>query len=186
MKRPGFIHGVVAAAVLGFGASASIAVFAPFLGTGLVSRLVIPGLALAYLLYLFSRNSERTGRVTTLVLWSAMTLASWWLAPPLPIYLLMHAGAVWLVRSLYFYSGILPSLLDMGLTGLSVVTSIWALSRTGSVFMGTWCFFLVQALFTAIPQSMRNRPGPVSPATSNEFERARRQADAALKQLITQ
>ncbi len=187
MKRPGFFHGVAAAAVLGFLASAFVAVFIPFIGVGAVSRLVIPGLALAYILYLFSRNDERTGRATTVVLWSAMTLATWWLAPPLPFYLLIHAGAVWLVRSLYFYSGVIPALMDMALSGLSIVTSVWALSRTGSVFLGTWCFFLVQALFAAIPSSIaaKSRAGAI-PQTGNEFERARQQADAALKQLITQ
>jgi hypothetical protein len=187
MNRPGFFHGVAAAAVLGFLASAVIAVLTPFIGIGAVTRLVIPGLAFVYILYLFSRNDERTGRVTTIVLWSGMTLATWWLAPPLPFYVLIHAGAIWLMRSLYFYSGVIPSLMDMALTGLSIVTSIWALSRTGSVFLGTWCFFLVQALFIAIPNSIGKKTGPAAPPlANNEFERARRQADAALKQLITQ
>ena len=184
MKRPGFLHGVMAAAVLGFTASAIIAVFTPFVGVGLVTRLVVPALALGYLLYLFTRNDETTGRVTTLVLWSAMTVATWWIAPPLPFYLLIHVGAIWLVRSLYFYSGVLPSLMDMALTGFGLVASVWALSRTGSVFLGTWCFFLVQALFTAIPRSIGSKPAPAELAVTSEFERARRQADAALRQLI--
>lgn len=184
MKHPGFFHGVMAAAVLGFIASAFIVVLTPFLGIGMVTRLVVPLLALAYLLYLFTRNSEKTGRVTTLVLWSVMTVAAWWLAPPLPFYLLVHVGAIWLVRSLYFYSGILPSLIDMALTGMSLVASVWALSRTGSVFLGTWCFFLVQALFTAIPRSMGDTREPEKLVVENEFECARRQADAALRQLI--
>jgi hypothetical protein len=184
MTRPGFLQGVMAAAVLGFIASAFIVVFTPFIGIGLVTRLVVPMLALAYLLYLFTRNDEKTGRVTTLVLWSAMTVATWWLALPLPLYLLIHAGAIWLVRSLYFYTGVLPSLMDMALTGLSLVASVWALSRTGSVFLGTWCFFLVQALFTAIPRSIGNKPVPEELAATSDFERARRQADAALRQLI--
>jgi hypothetical protein len=187
MNRPGFFQGVVVAAVLAFFASAFIAVFSPFVGIAAVTRLVIPGLALAYILYLFSRNDERTGRATTIVLWSAMTLSMWWLAPPLPFYLLIHAGAVWLVRSLYFYTGVIPSLMDMALSGLSIVTAIWALSRTGSVFLGTWCYFLVQALFSAIPQTIGTKAGPATPPmTNDEFERARRQADGALKQLITQ
>ncbi|MDH4048712.1 MAG: hypothetical protein OEW68_00540 [Gammaproteobacteria bacterium] len=186
MKRPGFFHGVAAAAVLGFAASAVIAVLTPLLGLGTVIRLLIPGLALAYILYLFSRNEEKTGRATTLALWAAMSLVAWWFAVPLPFYLLMHAAAIWLVRSLYFYSGVVPSLLDMGLTGVSIVTSIWALSRTGSVFLGTWCFFLVQALFAAIPQSLTKRPRIPQPASDDGFDRARRQADTALKQLISQ
>lgn len=188
MKRPTFFQGVVVAAVLGFFASAIVAVFVPFAGVGAVTRLVIPALALTYLLYLFSRNSERTGRVTTLVLWTAMTLVMWWFAPALPWYLLVHIAAIWLVRSLYFYSGVFPALIDMGLSALSTIASIWAISRTGSVFLATWCFFLVTALFVAIPQTMQGRRTSQQDlrADNENFERARRQADQALRQLFTQ
>ncbi len=187
MNRPSFFQGVVVAAVLGFLASAFVAAFIPFVGAGAVTRLVIPGLALAYLLYLFSRSSERTGRVTTLVLWGAMTVTSWWFAPSLPLYLLLHIAAIWLVRSLYFYSGVFPALIDMSLSTLSMIVSVWAISRTGSVFLATWCFFLVSALFVAIPQSMqkRNQPQRDMPVDNDNFERARRQADQALRQLFT-
>ncbi|MCI0517844.1 MAG: hypothetical protein L0Y45_08430 [Woeseiaceae bacterium] len=186
MSRPGFFHDVAIAAILGFLASAFIAVLTPFVGVAAVTRLVIPGLALLYIHYLFSRNEEKTGRVTSIALWSAMTVIAWWLEPPLPFYLLIHVGAIWLLRSLYFYSGIVPSLMDMALSGLSIVAAIWALSRTGSVFLATWCFFLVQALFVAIPTSLAARPATTPVAPNDEFERARRQADAALKQLISQ
>ena len=188
MKGPTFFQGVIVAAVLGFFASAIVAVFVPFVGVGAVTRLVIPALALTYLLYLFSRNSERTGRVTTLVLWSVMTIAMWWFAPSLPLYLLVHIGAIWLVRSLYFYAGVFPALIDMGLSALSMMASIWAISRTGSVFLATWCFFLVTALFVAIPQTMQGsrKPQQGQRADNENFERARRQADQALRQLFTQ
>ena len=187
MRRPTFFQGALVAAVLGFFASAFVAVLLPFVGIGAVTRLMIPGLALAYLLYLFSRNRERTGRVTTLVLWVAMTLATWWFAPTLPLYLLIHIAAIWLVRSLYFYSGIFPALMDLGLNALSAVAAIWAISRTGSVFLATWCFFLVSALFVAIPKTVQAKPKPQQnvPADNEKFDRARRQADQALRQLFT-
>ena len=188
MRRPTFFQGVLVAAVLGFFASAFVAVLVPFVGVGAVTRLVIPVLALAYLLYLFSRNDERTGRVTTLVLWVAMTLTTWWFAPALPFYLLIHISAIWLVRSLYFYSGVFPALMDLGLNGLGVVAAIWAISRTGSVFMATWCFFLVSSLFVAIPTTMNSKRSQCQdvPAENEKFDRARRQADQALQQLFTQ
>lgn len=186
MKRPGFFHGVILAAVLGFFASAIVATLTPFVGLGAVVRLVIPMLGLAYLLYLLNRSAERLGRVTTLSLWTAMAAVTWWVAPPLPLYLLIHVGAVWLVRSLYFYSGVMPALMDLGLNGLSVSAAVWAITRSGSVFLATWCFFLVQALFVAIPPAVKRKEKP-STATDNEgFERSRRQADAALRQLFTQ
>ncbi len=187
MKRPSFIHGVIVAAVFAFFASAVIATLTPFVGFISVIRFVIPALGLAYLLYLFSRSTERVGRVTTLSLWSALAAVTWWLAPPLPLYLLIHVGAVWLVRSLYFYSGVLPALMDLGLSALSITAAVWAITQSGSVFLATWCFFLVQALFVAIPPAVaRNTTPERNTAVENEpFERARRQADRALTQLFS-
>lgn len=187
MKRPSFIRGVVVAAILAFFASAVVATLTPFIGLGAVIRIVIPALSLAYLLYLLSSNNERTGRVTTLSVWMVMAVVTWWIAPPLPLYMLIHVGAIWLVRSLYFYSGVLPALMDMGVSTLSISASVWAITRSGSVFLATWCFFLVQALFIAIPPAMqRPRNTRQDTAFENEtFEQARRQADQALRQLFT-
>ena len=188
MKRPSFLHGVIVAAVFGFFASAVVATLTPFIGFGSVIRLVVPALGLAYLLYLMSRSKERLGRVTTLTLWSTLAVVAWWLAPPLPLYLLIHIAAVWLVRSLYFYSGVIPALMDLGLNALSISAAVWAITRSGSVFLATWCFFLVQALFVVIPPTIKGKTMPERSTAldSENFERARRQADAALRQLFTQ
>ncbi|MGI9237418.1 MAG: hypothetical protein ACR2QZ_08470 [Woeseiaceae bacterium] len=188
MKRPSFFHGVLVAAVLGFFASAIVATLTPFVGFSAVVRLVIPALALTYLLYLISRSQERVGRVTTLCLWGALAAITWWIAPPLPLYLLIHVAAIWLVRSLYFYSGVMPALLDLGLSSLSITASVWAIIQSGSVFLATWCFFLVQALFVVIPPAVRRNRNATrnAAAASNKFEHAKRNADQALRQLFTQ
>jgi hypothetical protein len=188
MKRPTFFHGVIVAAVLGFFASAIVATLTPFVGLGAVVRLVIPALALAYLLYLFSRSTERLGRVTALSAWTVLAVLTWWVAPPLPLYLLTHVAAIWLLRSLYFYSGLVPALMDLGISTLSVSATVWAITRSGSVFLATWCFFLVQALFVAIPPALAKKRTQQrsTPAESEQFETARRQADQALRQLFTQ
>jgi hypothetical protein len=187
MKRPSFIHGVIVAAILGFFASAIVATLTPFVGLSAVLRLVIPGLGLAYLLYLFSRSPERVGRVTTLSLWSALAAVTWWIAPPLPFYLLIHVAAVWLVRSLYFYAGVMPALMDLGLSALSISATVWAITRSGSIFLATWCFFLVQALFVTIPPALKGKQKTLrnTPVDNENFERAKRQADQALRQLFT-
>lgn len=184
MKRPNFFHGVLVAATLAFVASAVIAALTPFVGIGSVIRLSIPLISFAYILYLLRSSGERTGAIMTLSLWSALAVATWWISPPLPFYLLIHAGAIWLVRSLYFYSGIFPALLDLGLTALSVAGFTWAASRTGSVFIATWCLFLIQAMFVAIPQSIRKSGVPIEPTANESFERAKRQADEALRLLV--
>jgi hypothetical protein len=188
MRKPTFFHGVIVAAVLAFAISVVIGALTPFVGVGSVTRFVIPLSALAYLLYLLRSSSERVGRITILSIWSALAITTWWVGPPLPFYVLVHVGAVWLVRSLYFYSGVFPALMDLGLSTMSVSAFIWAISRTGSVFLATWSFFLVQALFVAIPASISRKKSDQGPCvTSNEtFDCARRQADKALQQLFTQ
>lgn len=187
-KHPGFIQGIIIAAFFGFFASAMVVTLTPFFGIGSVIRLLIPALALAYLLYLMRCSRKRPGRVTTFLLWSAMAVVSWWLAPPFPLYLLIHVAAVWLVRSLYFYTGLIPALMDLGLNALSISAAVLAMTRSGSIFLATWCFFLLQALFVAIPTTLQGtkKPAHELAADHENFERARRQADAALRQLFTQ
>ena len=188
MKRPTFVHGVVVAAVLAFFASAVVATLTPFVGLGSVVRLVIPAMGLAYLLYLFNCSEERVGRVTAITAWSIMAALTWWFAPPITLYLLVHVMAIWLIRSLYFYSGVMPALMDLGLSALSVTATVWALTRSGSFFLATWCFFLVHALFVVIPPAIKaKREASTEAPTDNErFDTARRHADAALRQLFTQ
>jgi len=185
-SKPTFLHGAIAAAGLAFATSVLFAVLTPFLGLGAVLRLAVPALAGTYLLWFFRTNRQRTGRVVTLTLWTALAAIAWWVAPPLPVYLLVHAGAIWLVRSLYAYSGVIPAFMDLGLSALSALALAWVLLRTGSVFLAAWSFFLVQALWVAIPTRIEGRTATRAPAPGNErFERACRQADAALRQLFS-
>jgi hypothetical protein len=167
MRRPSFFHGVIVAGVLAFAMAATVAALVPFVGAGSLVRL-----------------AERTGVLTTLSLWSALAVTTWWLAPPLPYYVLIHVGAIWLVRSLYVYSGVLPALMDLGLSALAAAGFAWSISRTGSIFIATWTFFLIQALYVAIPSRIGTlQRQPVT--ASRTFERARKQADAALQQLMS-
>jgi hypothetical protein len=187
VKRPTFVHGVFAAAIFAFLASAVAATLAPFLGVGTTVRLVIPALGLAYVLYLFTGGTTRVGRITALAAWFVLAIVIGWWAPPLPLYLLIHVAALWVVRSLYYHSGIVPALVDLGLCALAVCVATWAIGRTGSVFLTTWCFFLVQAVFVAIPASIRGVPRASHDLgiDDDEFARARRRADDALRQLLT-
>jgi hypothetical protein len=100
----------------------------------------------------------------------------------------VHVGAVWLVRSLYFYSSIVPAIMDLGLNILGVSTAYWAIIHSGSTFLAIWCFFLVQALFVSIPSTLARLPNTVRghSTDSGKFERAHRRAEAAIRQLIAQ
>ena len=184
MKRPTFFQGVVVAAVLGLAGAAFVAALLPFVSTVSVARLLIPGLALTYLAYLVPRSEQRCGRVTVFALWSIFAIGTWIFVPSFAQYLLLHAGAIWLIRSLYFYSAAVPSLMDLGLSGFAAVLALGTLHRTGSVFLAAWSFFLVQALFVVIPTSLSRRRSGATPGDEHEFETARRRAEAALRQMI--
>lgn len=183
MSKPKLLQGAVVAAALAIAATIALTALAPLLGTASAARLVVPGITLAYLVYLLRTSKERTGRPTVLLLWSASAVAAWWIEPSLPAYLLLHAGAIWLIRSLYFHSGLLPALADLALSVFSVAAFAWAASRTGSVFLATWCLFLLQAFYACIPVKVK-RGSHEPPVDNSAFERARRQADAALGQLF--
>jgi hypothetical protein len=184
MRRPTFVNGVVVAAGLAVMAAAVVVTLGLYLGAGTVVRIVVPLVAFGYLLYLLQGTRDNTGKLTTLCAWSVLSVAAWILQPALPLYVIVHTAAIWLVRSLYFYAGVVPALLDLGLCLVGIASFTWALSRTGSVFLATWCFFLVQALFTTIPASIQAGSRERTRAAVGRFERARRQADEALRQLI--
>lgn len=184
MNRPSFLNGVVVAAGLAFLAATLVAALALYLGASTVMRIVIPVVAFGYVLYLLKAARNNTGRLTSVCAWIVVAITAWIWEPVLPLYLVVHVAAIWLLRSLYFYAGAIPALVDLGLCLVGIGSFTWALSRTGSVFMATWCFFLVQALFAAIPASVTEVTRKRTPADDTRFERARHQADEALRQLI--
>jgi hypothetical protein len=180
-----FGGGVLVAFVLGIAGSVGFGALSAVLGTVVALKAVIAGLGLAYVLWLFSRSRERVGRVTLLAVWGVAAAASWAFVPTLALYFAVHVGLLWLVRSLYFYSGVLPAVMDLGLSAFSAGVAVWAAGRSGSPFIAIWCFFLVQALAAAIPPRIRGRAEARSAARpeSDAFERARRMAEAAVGRL---
>jgi len=185
VRRPGFLPGVLLSAMFAVAAAAAFAVLSPFTGTVFAFRLIVAALGLVYAVYLLRKSAAAVGRVTVMSLWTAAALAAWWFHLPLPLYLTVHVLAVWLIRSLYFHSGLLPALADLALGAAGLVLSAWAASRTGSLLIATWSFFLVQALFASIPETVGSRckAAPADESAGRRFERARREADRALKQL---
>ncbi len=184
MSRPSFLEGVLVALVASLLGSLLYAVLVPTLPGDPVLRLLITGIALGYIIYLLRHSPERVGRITVLAVWSLAVGAIWSLGPPLLLYLSLHLGLVWLIRSLYFYSSMLSALVDLGLSGLSLAATVWAASHSQSLFLSIWCLFLVQALFAVIPASMQ-RNGGATPAHQehDRFEHAHQAAETALRKL---
>jgi hypothetical protein len=180
MTRPTFLEGVgVALAASLSGAAAYTALSAA--ADGGMLRPVIAGFALAYLVYLLARTPIRVGRVTAFIAWCLSAVGLWLAAPPLALYLLLHVGMLWLIRALFFHASLVSALADLALGLLALAAGIWALVQTGSLLLGIWCFFLVQAGFVAIPPgSTAGRHGR-EPSHEDAFEHAHRIAEAALR-----
>ena len=74
---------------------------------------------------------------------------------------------------------------DLALNGVSLAAAVWAVNQTGSLFVSIWCFFLVQALFVAIPASMKQKAGQTGESHKDRFQHAYRAAETALRKLST-
>jgi len=185
MKRPTFYEGIAVAVAAALGGGALYAALSLLIPGAGVLRLVIAAVALAYLLYLLSRSRERIGRVTTLAAWTLAAIALWLLHPPLVAYVALHVGLIWLARSLHFHSGPLAGLADLGLSTLALAAATWAALQSGSLPLSLWCFFLVQALFVAIPLRVGSGSETRAATSPSEdpFEHAHRAAEAAVRRL---
>lgn len=187
MKKPTFWEGVVVALLASL--IGAIGFFALcFLFTEEIAiRLVISGLAFFYSLYLLSRSGERIGRITVMFSWCILTAAVWLFGPPLTLFLILNVLSIWLIRSLYFYSRLFPSLADMGLCLFGIASAGWALHHTGSPFLTFWCFFLIQALFAVFAAGNKQTFADEAALSNSEvkFKRAYQAAEAAVRKLST-
>jgi hypothetical protein len=182
MTRPTFLEGVGFALAASIGGSIVHTGLSAVAGGGQL-RLVVTGVALAYVLYLLARAPGQVGRVTAIVAWCIAAVGLWLVTPPLAVFLLAHVGLIWLVRSLFYRSGVLSALVDLALGVAALAAGVWAVMHSGSVLLGLWCFFLVQSGFVAIPNGLwRPRRDDVAPPDDG-FERAHRVAEAAVRRL---
>jgi hypothetical protein len=184
VKRPGFFEGAAVALVASLAGGACYSALTSVFPSAAVFRLVVAALGLAYVVYLLRQSEERVGRVTAIVLWLVAAVALWIFGPPSLLYLCAHLGLVWLVRSLYFHSSLLSALADLGLVALGLAAAVWAARQSGSFALSLWCFFLVQALYAAIPARFPGESGPAGVTVPEDrFQLAHRAAEAALRSL---
>lgn len=185
MRRESFMRGVVVAFVIAVFSATAFMALKPVFGSVLVVRWLIAAGAGLYIVYLLSRSTEKSGRLAVPTLWVLGTITAWYCAPTLIVFLLAQTGMVWLVRSLYFHSGIVAALLDLGVCGAGVLAAVAAAHSSHSVFLSVWSFFLVQALFTTIPAVLKpDSPDPAITA-DERFHRALATAQTAVRRVHT-
>ena len=183
MKRPTLFEGVAVALTVSLvGTIIFTALNWLFPGYSIL-RLLIAHLAFSYLLYLLMRSETRTGRIIVVTGWILFAVITWLLAPSLTLYLIVHVGFIWLIRSLYFHDGLFSALADLALNGFSLAAAIWAILQTESLMLSIWCFFLCQSLFVAIPSFRETKP--LDQHTDERFSHAYAAAEAALRKLTS-
>jgi len=185
MKTPGIIDGVFVAIVISLYAAGASLILGGIVTYATLFNLVLCGSTLIYLVYLLKRSNAKVGRVVVIASWAATSLGCWLFDIPLFTQMLIQAGIIWLVRSLYFHGSILSAALDFGLVSIGLAASAWAMLNTGSLGDALWSFFLVQALFCWIPDLVRKQPGDIyhNQHDQSSFQSAHRVALDAVRKL---
>jgi hypothetical protein len=183
MSRPSFFQGALIAA--GFALTGAIAFtglsFA--VGGAVALKMITVALGGGYVLYLLRASSVRSGRVTLFSAWSVVTASMWVLNPDLFVMLVTQTLLISLVRSLYHHKSLFAAFVDLLLSAFALSAAAWASAQTGSIFLTVWCFFLVQALFAALPTATKHE---ATGCPEDEFDRAQRAAETAIRRIATQ
>lgn len=183
MKTPTLFDGISIAALISLAAAATTLLLGGVILSGLLFELLLYGGALGYLLYLLKRSRARVGRIVVISGWAAICLACWFFDVALLQQVLIQAGLIWLVRSLYFHNSIWGAAVDFGLVSAGLAAASWALFNTDSLVAALWSFFLVQALFCWLPQSRHAQRDDDNIAAAPSFQSAHRVAIDAVRKL---
>ena len=190
MKKPGLVDGVTVAMIISLGAGVASLLLGGFIVYALLFELLLYTATLTYLLYLLKRSKARIGRVVVIVGWAVTSLVCWFFDVALLEQVLIQAGMIWLVRSLYFHGSLFSAALDFGLVSAGLAASAWAMVNTGSLAAALWSFFLVQALFCWLPQLAREQTGlglygngQHGATDPSQFQSAHRVAEDAVRKL---
>ena len=185
MKKPSILDGVTLAMVISLGAAVTSLLLGGFIVYALLFELLLYGASLVYLLYLLKRSEARIGRVLVISAWALISFGCWFFDVALLQQVLIQAGIIWLVRSLYFHGSLTSATLDFGLVSAGLGASAWAMVNTGSLAAALWSFFLVQALFCRLPQLTQGQDAAVdSPSKHHSpFHIAHRVAEDAVRKL---
>jgi hypothetical protein len=186
MNKPGFLEGVVLALILSLLIAALFTILSAFFPTRWLLQSVIAGASFSYILYLLYRSKARTGKVAVVTLWLGFAVVAWIVAPSTLILLFAHVAVIWLIRCLYYHNSILIASLDLGLIVFGMLASLWTLLHTHSLLLAAWVFFLMQALFSVLPQQVFSANTKLAKNQDDGFERAYVSAEAAVRQLSSQ
>ncbi|MCW8875453.1 MAG: hypothetical protein OQK04_10815 [Kangiellaceae bacterium] len=123
--------------------------------------------AITYSIFLLYQTPIKTGKISLLLFYVASQLVLLFWIAPLDLVLLTNLFAIWFVRCIYFHRNFIAAVFDSILLAMGFAASVWSINQTGSLLLGFWCFFLVQALIVFIPELNQMITGGRSKVTKN-------------------
>ncbi len=180
-----FNEGLLVAFIASILGSITFYVVSSVFSDSLSVKLLITGLNFFYIVYLMSRSKYQTGRLSVISAWLMITITLWFFWPTVPVFLVFQLLTIWLIRSIYYYSSLIPTVADFGLTLSGIAIALWVNSFTASLFLTLWCFFLAQALFVILPKSISPMTNSNTKNSNSEadFQQAYRVAEVAIRNL---
>jgi hypothetical protein len=181
-KEPGFLRTAGSGLALSIIGAALVASLELVAGPELAVKLAIAVLGSGSVGIALRHSRVSSGRIVAAPLWLGVAIGIWLTPLPIAAYVGSHVLLAWLVRAALRYTSIVAALVYLGVSMLACAVAAWAALRTGSPLLAFWCFFLVQALDAAIPDSPWRRAGKqhTHPRSGDRFEEAHRAAEAAL------
>lgn len=184
MRRPSFWREAGVALALSCVGAIGFHATAPLIGSGMALRLVIATVGLVYAVLLLRGVGARSGRLLAIAAWLALDIALFVFQPPLLLWLLAQTFAIWLLRCWCCYGSVVAAFADGALGLFALAAALVGAAHSHSVFLALWSFFLVQALFVLIPETLRPRIAAARPNDDEDrFDQAHRSAEAALRRL---
>jgi hypothetical protein len=185
MKRPGFWREAGVALALSIVGAIAYPALTTFIGSSASLRLIIAGLGIVYAVLLMRGVQARAGRVIAIAAWLALDVVLIVFDPPLLLWLLAQSFAIWLLRCWCCYGSFVAALADGALCLFALAAAVVVAAHSHSLFLALWSFFLAQALFVLIPDTLRPRSAAVNESHHDEdrFDQAHRSAEAALRRL---
>ncbi len=156
--------------------------FSPLVGT----RLNLSFIVLIYLGLLAWQNRIPAGRVTLMAINATIILLCLILTTRLSILLWLYPLIIWINRSLLRYRSLTAVFVDMGLCLLGIGAALWTLHNGHGWAAAIWCLFLTQALHVMIPGRKMTSRAKSSSTSQDNFNRALRSAENALRELSKQ
>lgn len=152
----------------------------------LALEIIFAIVSFSYIGYLMQCSRIKTGRPTVSLVWLVFTLFLFYMQTDIMLFVGVQIVFIWLVRCLFYYSGLVSSMIDFCLTLMSVLVAIWVALYTDSLFLYVWSFFLCQACFAFIaPNFKKNNIHKYQPESFGQsFDRSFHQAERAVRQIL--